>query len=82
MHPEVYKAELSTGDVLLLCTDGLSKHVDLETLQSALREPIDPAATCQKLIDLANAAGGSDNITAIVAAFPAKADSKASPTGS
>ena len=67
--PEISKVEIGTGGVLLLCSDGLNKHVSDETIQSVLesREPC--AARAARLIELANAAGGTDNITAVVADF-------------
>ena len=65
--PDVSKVDISAGGVLLLCSDGLNKHVADEVIAGvlALREPC--AQRAEKLLELANAAGGSDNITAIVA---------------
>lgn len=63
---DIYRADLLPGDRILLCSDGLNKHVDDKTIQSVLQETLDPDQACEQLIDLANAAGGSDNITAIV----------------
>ncbi len=65
--PDVSKFEIRTGAVLLVCSDGLNKHVSDETIASVLarREPC--ATRAKKLVELANAGGGSDNITAIVA---------------
>lgn len=52
------------GDLLLLCTDGLSNLVSLTEMQSlANRYP--PAALADQLVDLANSRGGHDNITVI-----------------
>ncbi len=54
--------ELETGDLLLLCTDGLSNKVDAKEMTEALRtRPISEAV--QELIALANVRGGEDNIT-------------------
>jgi protein phosphatase len=60
---------LQPGDTLLLCTDGLPKHVTDDELRICLEAQESAQKTCQKLIDLANAAGGTDNITAIVGRF-------------
>jgi protein phosphatase len=72
LNPEVYKAQLAIGDKMLLCTDGITKHLtDQEIAQFLLRE--DPAAkTCQQLVNAANEAGGSDNIAVVVARFHGK----------
>jgi serine/threonine protein phosphatase PrpC len=59
----VTKARLHAGDTLLLCTDGLPTHVpdgDIQALPQA-RE------TCRQLVEPAKRAGGTDNITVIVA---------------
>lgn len=54
-----------SGDLLVLCSDGLSDLVDpAEILEIAGTHP--PAQAAHQLIDLANARGGHDNITAMV----------------
>ncbi len=58
--------EFSPGDRLLLCSDGLWGQVDKHELARILRESDDPFAACAELIDLANDAGGPDNISAIL----------------
>ena len=58
---------LFPGDVLLLCSDGLGKDLsDAEVLQVVTETP-DPESLARRLIDMANAAGGRDNITVAVA---------------
>lgn len=55
------------GKTLLLCSDGLSGYLDAAKLASLTKEYADEKELCEKLIETANAAGGSDNITAVVA---------------
>jgi serine/threonine protein phosphatase PrpC len=55
------------GDRYLLCSDGLSNVVSMETIGQTLREHADPNECAQRLVDLALRAGGPDNITAVVA---------------
>jgi PPM family protein phosphatase len=55
------------GDRYLLCSDGLSGVVSGETLRDILDAVDDPDAAARELIELANAGGGPDNITCIVA---------------
>jgi protein phosphatase len=74
ISPEVYKAELKKGDMLLLCTDGLTKHVSDERIVNILTRPLTAPretseAKAEKLVDAANRSGGTDNITAVVAHF-------------
>ncbi len=52
---------------LLLCSDGLSGYLDAPTIAGFCRTHIDCEAAAKAMVDAANAAGGSDNITAIVA---------------
>lgn len=65
--------ELRRGDRLLLCSDGLSGlvHDDVIRQEMACVGPLPQLA--DRLIDLANAAGGHDNITCIVADFDGEA---------
>jgi PPM family protein phosphatase len=61
---------LRPGDVFLLCSDGLHGLVTDEEIFNLARRPIRPAAVVQKLIDVANSAGGNDNITCVLAHVP------------
>ncbi len=65
--PEVHKVELRTGDTILLCTDGLYRHVGNNEIRDLLETELEPSDSCRSLIDLANFRGGLDNITAVVA---------------
>ncbi len=57
------------GDTLILCSDGLSSLVRREEFAQLAQDHDDLAALCSALIDLANARGGPDNITAVAAHF-------------
>jgi len=54
------------GDMLVLCSDGLTEHVKLVEVAPFATEP-DPEAAARALIGLANDRGGHDNITVVVA---------------
>lgn len=60
---------LSRGDVLVLCTDGLSGLVRPEEIAEVITDIPDLAQACQELIDRANEQGGPDNITVVAARF-------------
>src|SRR6185369_12911942 len=64
---DVDQVKLSTGDRLLLCSDGLTDLVDDDAIREMLIDCRDSAAACRQLVDLALANGGRDNITVIVA---------------
>ena len=55
--------DLEPGDALLLCTDGLTRHVPDAELARHLERGGDAQRTCQELIAAALAAGGADNVT-------------------
>jgi serine/threonine protein phosphatase PrpC len=61
--------DLRQGDVLLLCSDGLSGMVRFDEIREILRSSSDPLDTCKALTERANQAGGHDNITVIVVHF-------------
>jgi protein phosphatase len=67
MTPALDFIPLEHGDVLMLCTDGLTKHVNDARIGEVLNAANDAGAGCRALIDLALGAGGSDNVTAVVA---------------
>jgi protein phosphatase len=69
VQPEVYKAELSMGDALLLCSDGLTKHLNDEQIEKWLARSDTAEIACRQLVENANQAGGADNITVVVARF-------------
>ncbi len=57
------------GDVLVLCSDGLSGQVKKEEIAQVVSTTPDLSAVCDKLIAIANERGGPDNITVVVARF-------------
>ena len=61
--------ELRRGDILLLCSDGLSGMVRFDDIREALRTTAEPIDACKQLTERANQAGGHDNITVIVVQF-------------
>ncbi|MGV3486348.1 MAG: PP2C family protein-serine/threonine phosphatase [Planctomycetaceae bacterium] len=64
---EVRSVILQEGDTIVLCTDGLHRHVDDAKLVSVLRENPSPRDACSAFVKIANDAGGDDNVTVIVA---------------
>lgn len=67
--PDIISAKLEPGDALMLCTDGLTSMVWEEEIVRLLRKHRhDPERACQSLIEVANAQGGQDNITVLLAA--------------
>ena len=66
VDPQVSVHKLERDDVMLLCTDGLTKHVTDAEIAEHLRSGASSASTCQTLLDLALARGGRDNVTVVM----------------
>ncbi len=63
--PDTVTTDIRWSDVMLLCTDGLTKHVSDEEIREQLAKPQTAEATCQALVSLALERGGRDNVTVV-----------------
>jgi protein phosphatase len=66
VEAEIRSFQMEPGDRLVLCCDGLHSMIEDEQLAALAREAVSPADAARKLVDAANEAGGSDNISVIV----------------
>ena len=67
LEPDLYEETLELGDSVLLCSDGLTRHVTDQQIGDVLsREDQSSVESCRVLIEMAKDAGGSDNITCLV----------------
>ncbi|HMU60199.1 MAG TPA: protein phosphatase 2C domain-containing protein [Gemmatimonadales bacterium] len=64
--PEVTTLDCEWEDVMLLCSDGLTKHVSDEEIRQELLRSTSAEQSCHALIDLALSRGGSDNVTVVI----------------
>jgi protein phosphatase len=70
LSPVSGRIRLKRGDLLLLCSDGLSGKLRAEDMSSIIEEANgDLAAACSALVAEANNRGGEDNITVVLARF-------------
>jgi protein phosphatase len=67
---DVVTTALTPGDVLLLCSDGLTNMLsDDDILRGVLAYPGDLGAACRHLVDAANEEGGRDNISVLLVRY-------------
>ncbi len=65
VRPDFFRFGVETGDVVLMCTDGLYNELEVEELRNVLETEPGMREACAKLVQLANSRGGRDNITAL-----------------
>jgi PPM family protein phosphatase len=63
---KITKVKLIPGDVLLFCSDGLTKMVNNQVIQAVLNGNQDDQNKIKELVDIANQNGGEDNISLII----------------
>jgi protein phosphatase len=68
---EVRTLRLQAGDMVVLCTDGLTGQVTDQEITAVLQQSPDPKTACEQLVQVVNARGGQDNVTVIVARYDA-----------
>jgi protein phosphatase len=69
VKPERKQIELRAGDAVVLCSDGLTKHVSDSDIAKIVGDADSAETACQNLIQAANEGGGSDNIAVVVGRF-------------
>jgi protein phosphatase len=65
-EPMTLTTDIRWDDVMLLCTDGVTKHVSDDEIRDALRRGASAEASARELLQLALDRGGSDNTTIVV----------------
>jgi serine/threonine protein phosphatase PrpC len=70
LTPDIVSKPLPNKGHLLVCSDGLWGVVPEKRVAQVINSTREPQEACHKLIDLANQAGGPDNITAILIRLP------------
>jgi len=66
-QPTVTRFDMNWGHVLLLCSDGLTRHVSDDRIREVLRSMTSARQACEALLQEALDGGGTDNITVVVA---------------
>jgi protein phosphatase len=70
LEVDVFTQPVPKDGYLLLCSDGLWGEVEDAEIRRIILDHADPQQACEELVRAANAAGGPDNITAVLVYFP------------
>ncbi len=66
VQTDFFEVEVSEGDMVLMCSDGLTNMVEDEEIRRIVVSQRDIAEIAERLIETANANGGKDNITVVL----------------
>jgi PPM family protein phosphatase len=66
VEADIFEVETESGDLFLLCSDGLTREIADPLIESILRLNLPLAQLCTRLVNAANRAGGHDNITCLL----------------
>ena len=66
IQADIYVLELKPGDLLLMCSDGLSNMLEDEEMRMIIKRQRDIVEMAEKLVEAANENGGKDNISVIL----------------
>lgn len=82
VNVDLFDADWQKGDMLLLCSDGMTAHIDDDELPELMQLGLAPQALCELLLSLVLERGGKDNVTIVIvlnendAAFEKGGDSR------
>lgn len=71
VEPDTYTEELKDGDVVLLCSDGLTNMVTDDEIKEIVNQAADVSEAGKRLVEKANENGGRDNISAVLIRYEA-----------
>lgn len=77
VNVDAVEYEVQSGDILIICSDGLTRHVTDPELEHIARQSPDSQSAANTMIQWANNRGGRDNISAIVVYFGQRGSSTA-----
>jgi protein phosphatase len=78
--PQIVPTDITRRDVILVCSDGLTKHVTEDEIKARMARDETSEATVRALVDLALSRGGTDNVTAVVGKIRARTAADEEPT--
>lgn len=69
IEPDFFEIGIKEGDIILLCSDGLSNMLENKRILKIVKEERDLNSAAKRLIDEANASGGRDNISVVLISY-------------
>jgi serine/threonine protein phosphatase PrpC len=66
VEPDFFEVDLKEGDIVLMCSDGLTTMLEDETIESVVKDSESPQTAAEKLVKYANLNGGKDNIAIVI----------------
>ncbi|SCP98055.1 Stp1/IreP family PP2C-type Ser/Thr phosphatase [Anaerobium acetethylicum] len=63
---DFFEVDLENGDMILMCTDGLTNMMEDEMIMEIMKKPADLGAKAEELVETANRNGGKDNIAVLI----------------
>jgi len=69
VHVEIQRRAIADGDLLLLCTDGLTEALEESEIARVLEKSSDPEQSAHELVDAALAREAKDNVTVVLAKY-------------
>lgn len=81
MYADTFEVDANVGDVLLLCSDGLTSMLTDAQIADILSAYRDPESMVHALVDAANGAGGHDNISVVIVQIAEESDGRAPARG-
>ena len=66
VEPDLAELTPAVNDTFVLCSDGLTGHVEDDEIAEMILAEADLESACERLIDAANARGGEDNTTIVL----------------
>lgn len=63
---DFFEVDLEDGDMILMCTDGLTNMMEDEMIMKIMKKPADLGAKAEELVETANRNGGKDNIAVLI----------------
>jgi protein phosphatase len=70
IEPEIMVLDIERGGMMMLCTDGLTRHISDDEISQRLAKGGAAETICRDLIDMALERGGVDNVTVLLSKAP------------